>query len=345
MAAGGVGEMEEEESAEDLTPVVKDWMRSNYIKGEVAEEEAEQVDNFENAIANPETDEEQMEEEEGGGEPKSKCPKKKMLAQQKEEDSHVIAKGEAGDEEETLEEYAAETAAADVAKMGFAGPGHFKERRKRAKKVAGPGSFPLPPEEEEEEEEEEEDGATGETWAALKKKTRQPKKRPKSQEESWVCEECTYINDAKDFKCEMCFAPRTTSKGRKARRDPGVVQERVQQELLQEELDKRVGYKEPPLPMISDVRNVFTDEEMKERYRCNQCDAHFSAPGNLARHKLTEHEGVRYSCDLCPAIFSASTNLKRHKLTKHEGATYDCYACHKQFGNHGTLKRHVQSQH
>ena len=99
--------------------------------------------------------------------------------------------------------------------------------------------------------------------AALKKKTRQPKKRPKSQEESWVCEECTYINDAKDFKCEMCFAPRTTSKGRKARRDPGVVQERVQQELLQEELDKRVGYKEPPLPMISDVRNVFTDEEMK----------------------------------------------------------------------------------
>merc|ERR1719323_1008913 len=138
MAAGGAGEMEEEESAEDLTPVVKDWMRSNYIKGEVAEEEAEQVDNFENAIANPETDEEQMEEEEGGGGPKSKCPKKKMLAQQKEEeeeeDSHVIAKGEAVEEEKTLEEYAAETA--DVAKMGFAGPGHFKERRKRAKKVA-----------------------------------------------------------------------------------------------------------------------------------------------------------------------------------------------------------------
>merc|ERR1719471_1156625 len=76
MAAGGVGEMEEEESVEDLTPVVKDWMRSNYIKGEVAEEEAEHVDNFENAIANPETDEEQMEEEEGGGAPKSKCPKK-----------------------------------------------------------------------------------------------------------------------------------------------------------------------------------------------------------------------------------------------------------------------------
>merc|ERR1719422_2653818 len=86
MAAGGVGEMEEEESAEDLTPVVKDWMRTKYIKGEVAEEKAEQVDNFENAIANPETDEEQMEEEEGGGEPKSKCPKKKMLAQQMEEE-------------------------------------------------------------------------------------------------------------------------------------------------------------------------------------------------------------------------------------------------------------------
>merc|ERR1719445_2293900 len=113
MAAGGAGEMEEEESAEDLIPVVKDWMRSNYIKGEVAEEEAEQVDNFENAIANPETDEEQM----------------------KEEEKVVIAKGEAVEEEKTLEEYAAETAAADVAKMGFAGPGHFKERRKRAKRA------------------------------------------------------------------------------------------------------------------------------------------------------------------------------------------------------------------
>ena len=32
MAAGGAGEMEEEESAEDLSTVVKDWMKQNYIK-------------------------------------------------------------------------------------------------------------------------------------------------------------------------------------------------------------------------------------------------------------------------------------------------------------------------
>jgi len=255
MAAGGSGEMEEEESAEDLSTVVKDWMKQNYIKGET-EEEPDQVDVYENAIANPETDEEEMEEEaeEGeDGQPKPKCPKKKMLAH------HKVKEGEV--DEKTLEEYAAESVEADVAKMGFAGPGHFKERKKRAKKVAGPGSIPLPTEDEEEEEEEE--VGTGESWATLKKKTRQPKKRPRNQEDSWDCDECTYTNNAKDYKCEMCFASKTTSKGRKARRDPSAVQERVQQELLQEELDKRVGYKEPVLPLISDVKTVFTDEEMR----------------------------------------------------------------------------------
>ena len=258
MAAGGAGEMEEEESAEDLSTVVKDWMKQNYIKGET-EDEPDQVDVYENAIANRETDEEEMEEEEEEGEegqPKPKCPKKKMLAQHKEEENV---------DDKTLEEYAAESVEADVAKMGFAGPGHFKERKKRAKKVAGPGSTPLPPEEEEEEEEEEgeEEGGTGESWATLKKKTRQPKKRPRNQDESWDCDECTYTNNAKDYKCEMCFASKTTSKGRKARRDPTAVQERVQQELLQEELDKRVGIKEPVLPLISDVKTVFTDEELR----------------------------------------------------------------------------------
>ena len=258
MAAGGAGEMEEEESAEDLSTVVKDWMKQNYIKGET-EDEPDQVDIYENAIANPETDEEEMEEEgeeeAEDGRPKPKCPKKKMLAQHKEEENPV--------DEKTLEEYAAESVEADVAKMGFAGPGHFKERKKRAKKVAGPGSIPLLPPEEEEEEEEEEGGAGGESWASLKKKTRQPKKRARNQDETWDCDECTYTNNAKDFKCEMCFASKTTSKGRKARRDPTAVQERVQQELLQEELDKRVGIKEPVLPLISDVKTVFTDDEMK----------------------------------------------------------------------------------
>ena len=259
MAAGGAGEMEEEESAEDLSTVVKDWMKQNYIKGET-EDEPDQVDVYENAIANRETDEEEMEEEDEGeeGQPKPKCPKKKMLAQHKEE----VEEGEENGDDKTLEEYAAESVEADVAKMGFAGPGHFKERKKRAKKVAGPGTIPLPPEEEEEEEEEEE-GGTEESWATLKKKTRQPKKRPRNQDESWDCDECTYTNNAKDFKCEMCFASKTTSKGRKARRDPTAVQERVQQELLQEELDKRVGIKEPVLPLISDVKTVFTDEEMR----------------------------------------------------------------------------------
>ena len=224
------------------------------MKGET-EEEPDQADIYQNANANPETDEEEMEAEEE----EPKCPKKKMLAQHKEEAEEENHNAEV--DEKTLEEYAAESREADVEKLGFAGPGHFKERKKRAKKVAGPGSIPLPLEEEEEEEEE--DGAAGESWATLKKKTRQPKKRPKNHDESWDCDECTYTNNAKDFKCEMCFAPRTTSKGRKARRAPSAIQERVQQELLQEELDKRVGFKEPVLPMISDVRPVFTDDEMK----------------------------------------------------------------------------------
>ena len=53
--------MEEEESAEDLSTVVKDWMKQNDIKGET-EDEPDQVDVYENAIANRETDEEEMDE-------------------------------------------------------------------------------------------------------------------------------------------------------------------------------------------------------------------------------------------------------------------------------------------
>ena len=35
------------------------------------------------------------------------------------------------------------------------------------------------------------------------------------------------ICESQDYKCEMCFASKVTSKGRKARRDPTIVQERV----------------------------------------------------------------------------------------------------------------------
>lgn len=239
-------------------------------------------------------------------------------------------------------------------KLEFAGPGHFKERKKKTKRPA--------------------------------------KKRVKVIEEtSWECNECTYINNPLDYKCEMCFASKVTSKGRKARRDPTIVQERVQQAMLEEE-ERMIAPTLVPvmshikhhslglsrhhslgLAIMPEVKKEFTDEEMKERFQCDQCEAHFSAPGNLARHKLTEHEGVRYACDQCGAEFTAQGNLRRHKLskheqvrwecdlckstftdqgnlrrhklTKHEGATYDCYQCPAQFGNHGTLRRHILTEH
>ena len=39
--------------------------------------------------------------------------------------------------------------------------------------------------------------------------------------------DCHTISELQDYKCEMCFASKVTSKGRKARRDPTIVQERV----------------------------------------------------------------------------------------------------------------------
>merc|ERR1719222_223699 len=191
------------------------------------------------------------------------------------------------------------------------------------------------------------------------------KKRVKVIEEtSWECNECTYINNPLDYKCEMCFASKVTSKGRKARRDPTIVQERVQQAMLEEE-EKMIAPTLVPVMshikhhslglsrhhslglnhIMPEVKKEFTDEEMKERFQCDQCEAHFSAQGNLRRHKLSKHEQVRWECDLCKSTFTDQGNLRRHKLTKHEGATYDCYQCPAQFGNHGTLRRHILTEH
>merc|ERR1719458_2344558 len=96
---------------------------------------------------------------------------------------------------------------------------------------------------------------------------------------------------------------------------------------------------------MPEVKKEFTDEEMKERFQCDQCEAHFSAPGNLARHKLTEHEGVRYACDQCGAEFTAQGNLRRHKLSKHEQVRWECDLCKSTFTDQGNLKRHKLTKH
>merc|ERR1719328_883839 len=97
--------------------------------------------------------------------------------------------------------------------------------------------------------------------------------------------------------------------------------------------------------IMPEVKKEFTDEEMKERFQCDQCEAHFSAPGNLARHKLTEHEGVRYACDQCGAEFTAQGNLRRHKLSKHEQVRWECDLCKSTFTDQGNLRRHKLTKH
>ena len=113
------------------------------------------------------------------------------------------------------------------------------------------------------EEEAEKLGFAGPCLMGKKKKEKKTLKRPKKEKEEavpWDCNECTYQNKAEvaeletiillfclpnsqficpsclccyphnviqDFKCEMCFASKAISTGRKARRDPTRVQERV----------------------------------------------------------------------------------------------------------------------
>jgi len=181
---------------------------------------------------------------------------------------------------------------------------------------------------------------------------------------AWDCPECTYKNNPEDFKCEMCFANKLTAKGRKAKRDPSSVEERVTQASLEEDdkkttptmayvrpnfLANKAVYKEDSPPPQTKPQRAFKSSakllKYEKLYDCDLCNYQATQPGSLKRHKLAIHDGIRYACDNCEYSSSQRSSLKQHKLTAHEGVTYACDQCEYQASQPGTLKRHRQTQH
>jgi len=213
-----------------------------------------------------------------------------------------------------------------------------------------------------------------------RKSTKRPKKVVVKDDPFWDCPECTYKNNSEDFKCEMCFASKGTSKGRKAKRNPTLVQDRVAQAMMDHD-DKPIATKSMPgggttgSTAVTSWRPHFMSDEDDDKsssggkspvthqkyardqaasakwlkydklYDCDVCDYQATQQSSLKRHKLAKHEGVRYNCNLCQYTASQMSILKQHKMTEHEGVRYVCDQCDYQATQTSSLKRHKLTQH
>ena len=80
-------------------------------------------------------------------------------------------------------------------------------------------------------------------------------------------------------------------------------------------------------------RVAVIDEEQKQVYNCEDCEATFTTTMGLKYHRECVHEGIRYECDRCDYKAATKSNLVRHKESIHESATK------------GHLKKHKNRKH
>lgn len=232
-------------------------------------------------------------------------------------------------------------------------------------------------------------GFAGPLYALKKPVKRKPIKRPKKivvkDDLFWDCPECTYKNNSEDFKCEMCFASKGTSRGRKTKTNPTFLQDRVAQAMMEQEDKPIIATKSQPpgagLAVSAFKPRYMSDDDDDDKssnggkspvntyqkkyqvskyrdqsasakwlkydklYDCDQCDYQATQQSSLKRHKLAKHEGVRYNCNLCQYTASQQSILKQHKMTEHEGVRYVCDQCDYQATQTSSLKRHKLTQH
>ena len=94
---------------------------------------------------------------------------------------------------------------------------------------------------------------------------------------------------------------------------------------------------------IKSNRVALIDEEQKQVYNCEDCEATFTTRKGLKCHWECVHEGIRYECDRCDYKARKKDHLVIHKESIHEGIRYECDQCNYKATTKSDLRRHQRN--
>ncbi|KAK6057825.1 zinc finger, C2H2 type, partial [Cooperia oncophora] len=99
-------------------------------------------------------------------------------------------------------------------------------------------------------------------------------------------------------------------------------------------------------------RHAVVHAEVREKWKCSQCDSEFSHKAGLVGHKKAVHDdplNAFVTCKICNQTFAKQSNLNRHIKKQHpiqiKNAVVDCPECSCVFVSHASLTRHRRMIH
>jgi len=66
-----------------------------------------------------------------------------------------------------------------------------------------------------------------------------------------------------------------------------------------------------------ELKDAATYSNVKNRFKCDECDYCTPYKCNLKKHKASTHQGIRHPCDQCDYSATQSGHLRTHKKRKH----------------------------
>ncbi|KDR19219.1 zinc finger protein 468-like isoform X1 [Zootermopsis nevadensis] len=188
--------------------------------------------------------------------------------------------------------------------------------------------------------------ATGVMLGSLNSNKVRRKKRNKTGEKSYKCEECKRMfvrkehlmrhfrthTGEKPYKCDICnkfFSQNGTLKGH-----------------------YRTHTGEKPYSCSICNRSFAENVNLKNHYRihaeerlhkCDICSQAFSMRVSLKTHYRSHMGGKTHKCEICRKEFSKGDNLRKHYRTHTGEKPHKCDQCGKEFSVSANLKRHIRT--